>query len=43
MQKPSLDEVFLALTGHDTGEADAATEPGEQPTTDHSEDLEAVR
>ena len=43
VQKPSLDEVFLALTGHDTSEADAATDSGEQPDTDHSEDLEAVR
>ena len=38
VQKPSLDEVFMALTGHDTGE----------PTTDQTTDttspeLEAVR
>jgi ABC-2 type transport system ATP-binding protein len=49
VQKPSLDEVFLALTGHDTSEADPTTDPttdsasGEQPDTDHSQDLEAVR
>ena len=38
MQKPSLDEVFLALTGHDTGES----EPDEttDPTTS---ELESVR
>jgi ABC-2 type transport system ATP-binding protein len=38
VQKPSLDEVFLALTGHDTGAAD-------QTTDDHDPlpDLEAVR
>jgi ABC-2 type transport system ATP-binding protein len=35
VQKPSLDEVFLALTGHDTGAA-------EEPTTETPE-LEAVR
>ena len=34
VDKPTLDEVFLALTGHDTGEA-------ELPTTE--EELEAVR
>jgi ABC-2 type transport system ATP-binding protein len=28
VQKPSLDEVFLALTGHDT--AEAGTEPVDQ-------------
>ncbi len=34
VQKPSLDEVFLALTGHDTGEtADPdASDPTHQPT-----------
>ena len=33
VQKPSLDEVFLALTGHDTGEtADPDTDPTHQPT-----------
>jgi ABC-2 type transport system ATP-binding protein len=37
VSKPSLDEVFLALTGHDTGEHDAGD------TTDHSPELEAVR
>ncbi len=30
VQKPSLDEVFLALTGHDTGED--ATDPDQQPS-----------
>ena len=45
VQKPSLDEVFLALTGHDTSEADPTTDSasGDQPDTDHSQDLEAVR
>jgi ABC-2 type transport system ATP-binding protein len=33
VQKPSLDEVFLALTGHDTGE----------PTTEPTPELETVR
>ncbi len=37
VSKPSLDEVFLALTGHDTGENDAAD------TTDQTPALEAVR
>ena len=37
VQKPSLDEVFLALTGHDTGEA------GDDSPTHDSNDLEAVR
>jgi len=37
VSKPSLDEVFLALTGHDTGEHDAAD------TTDQTPALEAVR
>ncbi len=50
VQKPSLDEVFLALTGHDTGESDKPTGdqpadlPGDQPgNPGHSEDLEPVR
>jgi ABC-2 type transport system ATP-binding protein len=35
--KPTLDEVFLALTGHDTGQA-------ESPTDEHDErELESVR
>ena len=38
VQKPSLDEVFLALTGHDTHETEDA-----DPSTTHSDDLEAVR
>ena len=37
VQKPSLDEVFLALTGHDTGETD------NDQTTDTTPELEAVR
>ena len=36
VQKPSLDEVFLALTGHDTAEAD---DPASEPTPE----LETVR
>ena len=39
VQKPSLDEVFLALTGHDTGESG---DPDSTATHD-SNDLEAVR
>ena len=37
VQKPSLDEVFLALTGHDTGEADADRRAPARtaPTPDH--------
>ncbi len=41
VQKPSLDEVFLALTGHDTGAAGPDEQP--DPDSDHSQDLEAVR
>ena len=41
VQKPSLDEVFLALTGHDTSEDEPAD--GEPSDTDHLEDLETVR
>jgi ABC-2 type transport system ATP-binding protein len=37
VQKPSLDEVFLALTGHDTGESES------DPSTDTAPELEAVR
>jgi ABC-2 type transport system ATP-binding protein len=37
VQKPSLDEVFLALTGHDTGV------PHDNETTDPTPELEAVR
>ena len=40
VQKPSLDEVFLALTGHDTGETDG---DADSQTTHDSNDLEAVR
>ena len=35
--QPTLDEVFLALTGHDTGEHDS------DDTTDNTPELEAVR
>jgi ABC-2 type transport system ATP-binding protein len=37
VQKPSLDEVFLALTGHDTGV------PHDNESTDPTPELEAVR
>jgi ABC-2 type transport system ATP-binding protein len=37
VQKPSLDEVFLALTGHDTAE------PANQTDTDPTPELETVR
>src|SRR4051794_14460611 len=40
VQKPSLDEVFLALTGHDTGETD---DSAGSPSNHDSNDLEAVR
>ncbi len=44
VQKPSLDEVFLALTGHDTGETGSESSgPPDSPTTHDSNDLEAVR
>jgi len=36
VQKPSLDEVFLALTGHDTTDAD-------DPTSETTAELETVR
>ena len=36
--KPTLDEVFLALTGHDTGESDV---PDASPNDE--KELEAVR
>ena len=38
VQKPSLDEVFLALTGHDTG-----VPHDNDDTTDTTPELEAVR
>jgi len=44
VQKPSLDEVFLALTGHDTGQDpadDAATDA--ERTNQHSSQMEASR
>jgi len=31
VDKPTLDEVFLALTGHDTGESQRPTEPDAEP------------
>jgi ABC-2 type transport system ATP-binding protein len=48
VQKPSLDEVFLALTGHDTKESEKSSdEDGSvDSTTDrptHRDELEAVR
>jgi ABC-2 type transport system ATP-binding protein len=50
VQKPSLDEVFLALTGHDTSESENPTDDqpedqtGDQPGhPGHSQDLEPVR
>ncbi len=49
VQKPSLDEVFLALTGHDTHESgqDGSDPDGAHSeavgSTDHNDDLEAVR
>ena len=42
VQKPSLDEVFLALTGHDTSEDDQPSDD-QSSDTDHHEDLETVR
>ncbi|HEX4190932.1 MAG TPA: ATP-binding cassette domain-containing protein [Marmoricola sp.] len=41
VDKPTLDEVFLALTGHDTGEDGASGEPKTDPGND--KELEAVR
>jgi ABC-2 type transport system ATP-binding protein len=49
VQKPSLDEVFFALTGHDTGQGDTDDTndtddaDGDQQTTDPTPDLETVR
>jgi ABC-2 type transport system ATP-binding protein len=42
VQKPSLDEVFLALTGHDTSAGDVP-EDAEEPEPDHTPNLETVR
>jgi ABC-2 type transport system ATP-binding protein len=42
VQKPSLDEVFFALTGHDTGRVDDAAHD-DDPTTEPTPELEAVR
>jgi len=41
VQKPSLDEVFFALTGHDTGQDNSAHDG--DPTTEPTPELEAVR
>jgi ABC-2 type transport system ATP-binding protein len=41
VDKPTLDEVFLALTGHDTGADSASGEPKNDPGND--KELEAVR
>jgi ABC-2 type transport system ATP-binding protein len=48
VQKPSLDEVFLALTGHDTRESEepeseADEDPDAAGSHDHNDDLETVR
>jgi ABC-2 type transport system ATP-binding protein len=44
VQKPSLDEVFLALTGHDTGRDDATADAVEPTTTTHQPtEMEASR
>jgi ABC-2 type transport system ATP-binding protein len=46
VQKPSLDEVFLALTGHDTSEDDTRSSGSRSdgdPDTDLTENLETVR
>jgi ABC-2 type transport system ATP-binding protein len=44
VQKPSLDEVFLALTGHDTSESEQSTDAEQaDQSPGHSEDLEPVR
>jgi ABC-2 type transport system ATP-binding protein len=47
VSKPSLDEVFLALTGHDTKETDETAPDGSDGLADdsptHTDDLEAVR
>ncbi|HEV2796181.1 MAG TPA: ATP-binding cassette domain-containing protein [Nocardioides sp.] len=41
VQKPSLDEVFLALTGHDTGEAD--TDQTQSSQSSQTSSMEASR
>jgi ABC-2 type transport system ATP-binding protein len=40
VDKPTLDEVFIALTGHDTGESDP---PADEPTSIHDAQREAAR
>jgi ABC-2 type transport system ATP-binding protein len=45
VQKPSLDEVFMALTGHDAGQdtdEKAGSEPADSPEATHPE-LESIR
>ncbi|HEY3905809.1 MAG TPA: hypothetical protein VGM14_18010, partial [Streptosporangiaceae bacterium] len=37
--KPTLDEVFLALTGHDTGDADADADADAQDQADRTDSL----
>jgi ABC-2 type transport system ATP-binding protein len=41
VQKPSLDEVFMVLTGHDAGSDSDDTENSDSPTT--TSELEAIR
>ena len=44
VQKPSLDEVFMVLTGHDAGDGDTQAGDTENPTDENTTaDLEAVR
>jgi ABC-2 type transport system ATP-binding protein len=43
VQRPSLDEVFLALTGHDTSETAPDADPDADPSTDQTPELETVR
>jgi ABC-2 type transport system ATP-binding protein len=44
VQKPSLDEVFMVLTGHDAGDGDTETGDTENTTDENTTaDLEAVR
>ena len=44
VQKPSLDEVFMVLTGHDAGDGDQEAGDTEDPTDQNTTaDLEAVR
>ena len=45
VQKPSLDEVFLALTGHDTGQDASRESTPDQgaSSTDHTDQMETSR